>query len=348
MSSRLLLMGLLLGVSLTGCHTCRKVNYVAGRPRCCDSCGTAPVPMTARMVPVPAAPGAVPAPPPQTVPPPPVAAIDRPLPSPGSPLAPQDPPPAAGDNRAPPPAPLDNGAPPPSSVFPPADRSPPPGERLPPGPAAGEAPAPEKRADVYLGPPSPSRREAYTITPPKEEREPPLANISPKPLPDTRESRDPANAPQPIDLPGFAIARPGVASGLRPFPDGISWLKDQGYTTVLHLRAPGEDNAAARRQFEKKGLTYLSLETSPARLNREVYEQFTRLVTDSKLQPLFVFDKDGSLAGGLWYLHFRVHGNLSIEKARAEAQRLGLRFDDDTEHQAMWLAVQNLQKSLLP
>jgi protein tyrosine phosphatase (PTP) superfamily phosphohydrolase (DUF442 family) len=154
--------------------------------------------------------------------------------------------------------------------------------------------------------------------------------------------------PAPIDIPGFALARPNVATGLRPFPDGIDWLKARGYKAVLHLRAPGEDNKAAQREFEKRGLRYLSLEVSPARLSTEIYDSFVSVVADTKNHPLFVYDKDGSVAGGLWYLYFRVQHKLSDEKARAEAERLGLRFDDDVEHKTMWLAVQALLKKLLP
>jgi protein tyrosine phosphatase (PTP) superfamily phosphohydrolase (DUF442 family) len=152
--------------------------------------------------------------------------------------------------------------------------------------------------------------------------------------------------PLPVDIPQFAMARPRVASGQQPFPDGVTWLRQHGYTTVLHVRAPGEDNAAARRQFEGRGLRYLSLEVSPKTLSKEIVERFNRIVTDEGNLPLFVYDRDGSLTGALWYLHFRLVDRLPDEKARTEAARLG--FKPDTEHLTMWLAVQNLLKDLNP
>jgi hypothetical protein len=196
---------------------------------------------------------------------------------------------------------------------------------------------------VRLLPPGP-RRESARV-PPDSTKEPPLANVPEKPAPRVDEDRE---TPAPIDIPGFALARPNVSTGLRPFPDGIDWLKARGYKVVLHLRAPGEDNTAAQRQFEKKGLRYESLEVSPARLSKELYESFIKQVSDTNSHPLFVYDKDGSVAGGLWYLYFRVYHKQSDEKARAEAERLGLRFDEDVEHKTMWLAVQTLLKKLLP
>jgi protein tyrosine phosphatase (PTP) superfamily phosphohydrolase (DUF442 family) len=152
----------------------------------------------------------------------------------------------------------------------------------------------------------------------------------------------------PVDIPQFAIARPNVASGHEPFADGIGWLKSHGYRTVLHVRAPGEDDAAIRSQVEKAGLRFLTLDVSPQTLSREIVEQFNRLVTDTNNQPLFVYDKDSSLAGGLWYLHFRLFEKESGEKARADAAQLGFRQDQDGPHRTMWVAVQNYLSNAKP
>lgn len=129
---------------------------------------------------------------------------------------------------------------------------------------------------------------------------------------------------------------------MQPFPDGIDWLKKKGYKTVLHLRQPGENNSAARRMYEMKGFRYVSLEASPARIDRVLVDTFIRLVEDTKDQPLFIYDKDGSLTGGLWYLYYRLHAKATPEKALEEATRLGLKKDDDVEHRTMWIAVQKL------
>jgi hypothetical protein len=186
-------------------------------------------------------------------------------------------------------------------------------------------------------PDDPERREAARPFVP-DTREPPVASVPRKPTPAPVEDRE----VPPIELPGFATALPGVASGIKPFPDGLTWLKARGYKTVLHLRLPGEDNSAARRQVEMKGLRYETLEVSPARLTLELANQFSSIVTDPSRQPLFVYDKDGSLAGGLWYLHFRRLPGVSAEKAVAEATRLGLKKDEDDAHRVMWLAIQKL------
>jgi protein tyrosine phosphatase (PTP) superfamily phosphohydrolase (DUF442 family) len=166
-------------------------------------------------------------------------------------------------------------------------------------------------------------------------QEPPAA-----PLPSIRNDKDTA-PPLAVDIPQFAVAKEDVASGLQPFPDGIAWLQMHRYRTVLHLRTPGEDDSAARRQFEKRGLRYVSLEVSPNTLSKNVVDQFDRLVTENANLPLFIYDKDGALAGGMWYLYFRTAEGTSDERARSEAIRLGFQPDQNNEHRTMWVAVQN-------
>jgi protein tyrosine phosphatase (PTP) superfamily phosphohydrolase (DUF442 family) len=147
----------------------------------------------------------------------------------------------------------------------------------------------------------------------------------------------------PVGIPQFAEVREGVAAGLRPsLDDGLDWLQATGYRTVLHLRLPGEDDSAERKQVEKRGLTYLSLEVSPQSFDRAKADDFLDIVRASARTPLFVYDKDGSLAGPLWYLYFRSVDNLPADSARQRARTLGLREDRAGTHQAMWLAVLTL------
>jgi uncharacterized protein (TIGR01244 family) len=139
----------------------------------------------------------------------------------------------------------------------------------------------------------------------------------------------------------FVVLKDGVASGHKPFADGVSWLREKGYRTVLHVRPPGEDDAPARRQFEARGFRYVSLEVSPQTLKRETVEEFNRTVADAGNRPIFVYDRDGSLQGGLWYLHFRVADGLSRDQAVAKAAAVGLNPDAEAgPHREMWLAVQ--------
>jgi hypothetical protein len=172
-----------------------------------------------------------------------------------------------------------------------------------------------------------------------------------KTCPPRRAPREPAedevDRPLPVDIPQFELARRRVASGHPPFADGdgIDWLKSRDYKAVLHIRPPGEDTAGAKRLFEKKGLRYLSLGVSPATLTRDVVAQFHQLITDPKNLPLYVFDDDSAVLGGLWYLHFRLYDKLPDLRAYEEAQRLGFKITDDPAHRTMWVAARKLLRA---
>jgi protein tyrosine phosphatase (PTP) superfamily phosphohydrolase (DUF442 family) len=168
---------------------------------------------------------------------------------------------------------------------------------------------------------------------------------SPDKQPGGKEERPPAPS-LPVDIPQFATIKERVAAGLKPYPDGLQWLKDNSYRTVLHLRHPGEDDSADRKQVEKHGLVYLSLEVSPDILTRELADQFNALVNEPGNRPLFVYDKNGVLAGGLWYLYFRMADGVSENEALTRARRLGLKEEQKGEPGDMWVAIQKVLSTL--
>jgi hypothetical protein len=136
---------------------------------------------------------------------------------------------------------------------------------------------------------------------------PPIAGIKPAAVVDVAVAASPLEraaaeaAPPspvlPVGIPDFTTAGPRLARGLKPDLDGLDWLRANGYQTVLHLHAPGEDDSADRRQVEKRGMRFVSVEC-PTPLARCTTDEFARL-TAAANQPLFVYDRDGSLAGVL-------------------------------------------------
>lgn len=229
--------------------------------------------------------------------------------------------------QAPPPAP------PPSSPIPTVPPAPPPtsGVATPQEPIARV----ENRwqpADpgVQLGAPEPystaKPRATPRLYPPDKTAEPPVGSSA---------------TALPVGIPQFASPMDNVAAGLRPSLDeGLDWLQARGYRTVVHIHLPGEDEAADRKQVEKRGLKYVSFEVSPQTLSKTIVAEFNRRVRDTSGQPVFFYDRDGSLAGGLWYLYFRTLEQFSDDVARIRASALGLREDRDGAHRDMWLAVQ--------
>jgi protein tyrosine phosphatase (PTP) superfamily phosphohydrolase (DUF442 family) len=177
-------------------------------------------------------------------------------------------------------------------------------------------------------------REGARLEPPQR------VGPSPSPSPGVAEER--AGTPAlPSGIPQFAMAKPGVASGLRPTLEGLDWLKAKGYRTVLYVCNPEEDDSSDREQIEKKrGLKYVSLKVSPENLTPTLVDEFNHIVSDASNYPLFVYDKAGAVAGGLWYLHFRIVDLAPDDEARLKAGRLGLKENGDDLHKRMWIAVQ--------
>jgi hypothetical protein len=160
------------------------------------------------------------------------------------------------------------------------------------------------------------------------------------------DSKEPPAVPS--GIPQFSIAKevPRVASGLKPFAEGWNWLKANGYRGVLHLKAPGVNDSAEREIVETKlGLKYTSLQVSPEDLSQELVTRFTEIVKDPTNLPLFVYDDEGALAGGMWYLYFLQVGKLPEDKARQEAARLGLKDTTAGDQGTMWLAIQKYLES---
>jgi protein tyrosine phosphatase (PTP) superfamily phosphohydrolase (DUF442 family) len=198
-----------------------------------------------------------------------------------------------------------------------------------------QAPEPLGDREPYL--PSQPRLYGPEPSPPKPpEPNTPTPSRKPDPLPDR-----PLIPPLPVGIPGFSEVRKNVSNGLRPNSiDGLDWLAASGYRTVLDLREPGQVDTGDRKQFESRGIKYITLEVSPENLTSDTLDRFNRAVTDLAAQPLFVYDKDGMLTGGLWYLHFRLVDQLPDDDALKQAARLGLKTDPQGGHQRMLLGVQ--------
>jgi hypothetical protein len=178
---------------------------------------------------------------------------------------------------------------------------------------------------------------------------PPVVRLLPPELGETRTSEKPAApappaaATLPAGIPDFAPALSDrVANGRKPFLDGLDWLKANGYRGALLLRRPNDSDAADRKQFEQRGMTFNGLAVSPETLSRATVDEFARLVGNSKTQPLFVYDANGTLTGPLWYLYFRKVERLSDDAARIRAGRLGLREPADAESRALWDALRRV------
>jgi hypothetical protein len=143
-------------------------------------------------------------------------------------------------------------------------------------------------------------------------------------------------------IPQFAEVKANVYAGLRPPAEGLDWLQANGVQTVVQILPPGENDALAQKQVEDRRMRYIAFEASPETLTKEKTNAFIQLIRDGAKQGIFVYDKDGSLAGGLWYLNLRWGEVLDDDAARIRAASFGLHNTTDGQYLNMWLAVQKL------
>ncbi len=141
----------------------------------------------------------------------------------------------------------------------------------------------------------------------------------------------------------FAVVKDNaVYTGLRPPLDGFDWLQQNNVQTVVHVRLGKIDDSADRMQVENRKMQYVSFVVSPQTLTKEKADEFIKLVRDNAKRGIFVYDSDGSLAGSLWYLHFRWGEFLDDDAAQLRAAQHGLRPNAPGQDRDMWLAVQKL------
>jgi protein tyrosine phosphatase (PTP) superfamily phosphohydrolase (DUF442 family) len=208
-------------------------------------------------------------------------------------------------------------------------------------------PPPEPPSGVKVLPPEPpSGVKVLPPEPPNGVKLMPPAQTEQE-LPPVRKDQiaQPEGREFPQDIFQFNLVEEKVASGLQPLSGGYTWLKDQGYRTIVHLRPAGEEDSAARTVVENLGMSYLTVEISPRTLSRELVQEFSRTVRDPQRQPVFVYDRRGMLTGTLWYLHFRLTDNLPDPEARERAKRLGLKEETNEEYADLWLAIQRVLRS---
>lgn len=137
-------------------------------------------------------------------------------------------------------------------------------------------------------------------------------------------------------IPGYYIAEPNVATGGQPTLEGMKWLKERGFRTVLNLLPESEADPAEASMVRQLGLEYISLPITAQTIGAETAGQFNQIVDDAKHRPLFIHDSTGSHTGAMWYLHRVTVDKIPDDRARRQADRIGLK-NSDTE---LWLAIQ--------
>jgi hypothetical protein len=174
-------------------------------------------------------------------------------------------------------------------------------------------------ADPEAKPPTESPQPAVSLRPDAAVADPVRLTAAADPAP---EPAAPGGAGPGIAR--FASVDLKLAGGSVPSGDGLSWLAENGYRTLLDLREAAEVSPSFIAEASQRGLRYVALPIKLQALDRNQLARFNYEITAGEARPLFFFDADGSRAGALWFLRRRTVDQVDDPIARREGELLGL------------------------
>src|SRR5688572_22461173 len=120
-----------------------------------------------------------------------------------------------------------------------------------------------------------------------------------------------------------------ICTGGQPTPEQLAQLKAQGVTTVINLRSPGEagfDAAGEEAATKKLGLKYFHIPISNQQGPREEQAtEFLKITDDPANRPAFIHCGSANRVGGFWMIRRVLRDGYTMEAAKAEADKIGLR-----------------------
>jgi uncharacterized protein (TIGR01244 family) len=111
-------------------------------------------------------------------------------------------------------------------------------------------------------------------------------------------------------------------------PSAMKALKAEGYVSVINLRTAAEQGAdieGGRAAAQAAGLKYFHLPFNSAMPDAKIVDGFLATVADPKNQPVFIHCGSANRVGGMWLIKRVLQDKWTMEKARAEAEAIGLR-----------------------
>lgn len=136
-----------------------------------------------------------------------------------------------------------------------------------------------------------------------------------------------AQIPESVDaaaIPNYRLVKPGLATAGQPSPEALRKLKEQGFRTVINLRAETEPGVKQEEAIVKaQGLKYVSVPVTPASFSQQQVDQVAKVLDDPKAGPILFHCGSANRVGGVWAVIQAQRGK-SYEEAEAEGRKIGL------------------------
>ena len=141
----------------------------------------------------------------------------------------------------------------------------------------------------------------------------------------------PASASATPGIAQSASVAPSLAGGSLPSSEGLAWLKEKGYRTLVDLRQRSEVDPTFPDQVNEQGMLYIPIPFAANPISLTRLSRFNELVNQNDQRPLYFCDTDGRRAGLIWYLRLRSKDREEAVSARTKAEELGLVAGDLVE-----------------
>lgn len=120
-----------------------------------------------------------------------------------------------------------------------------------------------------------------------------------------------------------------VCTGGQPKLVHLEKLKTEGVKTIINLRPPREHQAAREEAKAKElGLRYFNIPVEFGNPQDQQVEEFFKLTDDAANRPMFIHCAAAIRVAAFWMIRRVLRDGWSIEKAEAEAKKIGLTNQD--------------------
>jgi len=115
-------------------------------------------------------------------------------------------------------------------------------------------------------------------------------------------------------------------TGGQPRLENLEKLKAEGVKAVINLRQPSEHRAEEEEAKVKElGLRYFNIPVVFAEPKEEQVTEFLKITDDPKNRPAFIHCTAAIRVGAFWMIRRVLRDGWTIEKAEAEAEKVGLK-----------------------
>ena len=132
-----------------------------------------------------------------------------------------------------------------------------------------------------------------------------------------------------------------ICTGGQPTVEQLTALKADGVKTIINLRTTTEyDPAPEIAKAKELGLRYFNIPVASSGPKDEQVVEFLKLTDDPQNRPSFIHCASANRVGAFWMIRRVLRDNWTMEMARAEADKIGLRAPNLVE-----FATQYIQKN---